>query len=123
MIFDPEMLGWSARKLTEGARAEEDETDDFQDIALWRALTVDTARHLFRRYQRPLVVPMTLSNPDYFGEIRGGLEQLGLPLFHFCLVAPLETVQQRLLARGDERGGWAWHKAERLRARAARAAV
>lgn len=112
MIFDPEMLGWSARKITEGVRTEAEESDDFQDIALWRALVVASARELCHHYQRSLVVPMTLSNPAYLEQIRGGFERIGQPLFHFCLAAPLATIQQRLLARGEEVGGWPWRKAE-----------
>ena len=113
MMFDPEAVGQMLRYVTHGARTEDEDTDDFQDIALWPALTVVTAEHLYRRYRRALIVPMTLANPVYFDTIKAGLERIGPPVFHFCLTASLETIQQRLLDRGDGEGSWPWRKAER----------
>lgn len=112
IIYDPEYVGMLARHLTEGLRHGEENTDDFQDIALWRSLTVAAAQGLWRRYQRPMIVPMTLAQPTYLGEIRAGLAACA-PTHHFCLVAPLATVQRRLAQRGEQPGSWAWRKAER----------
>ena len=113
MVFDPEAVGQMLRYVTHGMRTEDEDTDDFQDIALWPALTVVTAEHLYRQYHRSLIVPMTLANPAYFATIKAGLERIGPPVFHFCLTASLETVQRRLLERGDAAGSWPWRKAER----------
>ncbi len=63
MIFDPEVIGSMVRHITSGVRHNEEETDDFQDIALWRSLTVATAEQLYHQYGRILIVPMTLTNP------------------------------------------------------------
>ena len=110
MLFDPEDVGQLARYITRDVRPPAEDTDDFQDIAIWPPLVVTTAQQLLR-YRNTLVVPMTLARRPYFDAIRGGFAALG-QLYHFCLVAPLPVVQQRLLARGDAGpGSWPWRKA------------
>lgn len=47
LIFDPEEVGQLVRRITDGARSTEEETDDFQDIRLWRSLTVITVQQLY----------------------------------------------------------------------------
>ncbi|PQP80758.1 tunicamycin resistance protein [Paenibacillus sp. PCH8] len=45
MIYDPEEIGYMLRKLLpESCREERERTDDFQDIELWKILTVKTAK-------------------------------------------------------------------------------
>ncbi|MCP1183752.1 AAA family ATPase [Paenibacillus sp. 1781tsa1] len=47
MIYDPEEIGYMLRKLLpENYREENERTDDFQDIELWRILTVKTAKEV-----------------------------------------------------------------------------
>jgi hypothetical protein len=43
-------------------------------------------------------------------EIRAGLAETARPVLHFCLVAPLELVRERLARRGEpvEEVRWAW---------------
>ncbi len=112
MIFDPEMVGIMLRYVTEGMRVKAEDTDDFQDITLWRPMTVTTAAYLQRQYGRALIIPMTLTNPAYFEEICGGLREVDSDLYHFCLTASPKTIQSRLLERGDEEGCWAWQRVE-----------
>ena len=51
MIYDPEEIGYMIRKLIpEECREENERTDDFQDIELWRVLTVKTAVEVRRKY-------------------------------------------------------------------------
>jgi hypothetical protein len=111
MIYNPEIIGTGLRYLTEGRRAPHEQTGDFQDIRLWPTLTVATAEHLFRLFRRTLIVPMTLANPVYLTTIRNGLTAISPPLYHFCLVASLDTIQQRLQTR-DEDISWSWNKAQ-----------
>ncbi len=111
MIYDPELVGSALKRMTEGIRAAQEETDDFQDLTLWPTLTVVTARYLFRQYGRSLIVPMTIANPIYFDTIRRGLAAISQPLYHFCLVAPLHVIEQRLQSREDDTS-WAWKKAQ-----------
>ena len=113
IVFDPELVGSMVRAITEGIRSGPEDTDDYQDIAVWRSLTVETACQIYRRYKRPLIVPMTLANPAYLDEIRAGFARITPRLCHFCLVAPLETVHARLRERGEAEGSWAFRKAAR----------
>ena len=106
-IFDPEPVGMLVRTLTEGIRAGSEDTDDFQDIVLWRLLTITSAKGLYQQYQRPLIIPMTIIHPVYFSTIRSALEEVA-PVYHFCLQAPLAVIRERLLKRGDDVGEWAW---------------
>jgi len=49
ILFDPEIVGAAARIITERMCDGAEETDDFQDTALWRGLTIETARQLRAR--------------------------------------------------------------------------
>ena len=111
MIYDPEVVGAALRVLTEGIRTPDEETDDFQDLALWPSLTVLVAEQLYRRYQRDLIVPMTIAHPVYLATITAGLGAIAPPLHHFCLVASPETVHMRLLDRGGSIE-WPWRKSQ-----------
>lgn len=108
MIYDPEMVGALTRAITEGIRTPEEETHDFQDINLWRPLVVATAQHLARQYKRPLIVPITLANPAYLDEIEQGFQAFDPDVHHFCLIASLPTVKNRLIERGDNEQVKAW---------------
>ena len=110
LLFDPEEVGQMVRRVTQEVRSGAETSDDFQDIALWRSLTITTAAGLVEKYGRDLVVPMTLVDTAYLEEIRTGLSEVPGPLHHFCLTAPLETVQHRLLQRGDLPGSWPWQR-------------
>lgn len=108
-LFDPEDVGQFARYLTTGLRRGDEDTDDFQNIRMWPPLTVFTAQQLYQGYARPLIVPMTLVQPAVLEPIRAGFGTIA-PVYHFCLVAPLATIQQRLAARGHGPGSWPWRK-------------
>lgn len=114
-LYDPEIVGSALRYHTKGILSAEEETDDFQDIAIWPELTVKTAELLYKQYGRTLVVPMTLANPAYLNYIRQGLAAIAPPLYHFCLVAPLAIIETRLVARDADRtwGMWALDRARR----------
>jgi hypothetical protein len=113
-IYDPAEVGQMVRRITQGIRYREENTDDFQDIAIWRRLVVTTAEALFERYSRIWVVPMTLPEPEHLEEVRTGLTLLDANLFHFTLTASQDTINQRLLQRGDNEYSWAWRKSSRL---------
>ena len=113
MIYDPEEVGVMLRTITHGIRGQHEDTGDFQDIALWPAMTVLTAERVYQHYQRTLIVPMTITKPAYFAEIKAGLAHISPPLYHFCLIASSPTIQRRLLARGETAGGWSWRMAEK----------
>jgi hypothetical protein len=109
-LFDPELVGNMVRRVAQGIRTGEEDSDDFQDIALWRSLTVQTAAALLAHYHCTLVVPMTLANPTYFREIKSGFERIDPDVRHFCLMASERTIHRRLLFRGHLPGSWPWKR-------------
>jgi adenylate kinase family enzyme len=114
MIFDPEEIGCMLRNLVpEQIRHGHEQTDDFQDMDLWRILTVQTAQQLKLAYNKHLIVPMTLYKWDNFEYIYNGFQRMDATVRHFCLIASVETVHGRLAGRGDAVGGWSFQQTER----------
>ena len=95
-IFDPELLGFV---LQRARRLAGRPVDDFQDLALWRRLVVAGVR-LLRTVRRTVIVPMAFSNAAYLDEVRSGIARFEPEVLHFCLVAPLAVVNERLAHRG-----------------------
>ena len=93
--FDPEQIGFMLRKVV----PRECRPSDFQDLPLWRELTVTTLTELAQHCKRPIIVPMTLVNQQYFDEIVGALRRNGLDLHHFTLVASRTTLSRRIRGR------------------------
>ncbi|TXK80669.1 AAA family ATPase [Paenibacillus sp. N3.4] len=114
MIFDPEEIGYMLRKLIpDETRKDYERTDDFQDIDLWRILSVNIARELNQKYNKHLIIPMTIYKPINFEYISRGLEEIDNELYHFCLIASEETLRKRLTVRGDTIGGWQFQQIEK----------
>lgn len=103
-IFDPEKVGVP---LQRAARLVGRTVDDFQDMSSWRRLTVLGLR-ASAVLSPCVIVPMAFSEPRYLDEIRGGAERFDRRVHHFCLVAPLAVVQERLRGRGDQPDTHAW---------------
>lgn len=82
LVHDPEMVGFVLRKIVEVP------TGDFQDLRLWRRQVADLAVGLVEEYRRPVLVPMTLVDPGYVGEIFDVLKDAGVELHHFFLEVP-----------------------------------
>ena len=95
VLFDPELIGIPLQRITRVA--------DFQDLRVWRWLTLAALR-ITRLFFRNVVVPMAISNPAYL--IRGR------DIVHVCLVAPPEVVRERLARRGRDAGAWEHRRAE-----------
>ena len=113
MIYDPEEVGFMLRNIiTNDVKLPEEKTNDFQDLILWKKLTVTVAEKLVNTYHKTLIVPMTICNHEYFSHIKSGFESID-ETFHFCLLASEETVHERLSKRGDEAGSWAFQQTER----------
>ncbi|KQL43996.1 tunicamycin resistance protein [Brevibacillus choshinensis] len=111
MIFDPEEIGLMIRKIIpEEVRHIHEQTDDFQDIELWKILTVKVAGEVKKKYQKHLIVPMTLYKEENFNYIYNGLKELDEELYHFCLIASEDTIYNRLVKRGDTVGGWSFQR-------------
>jgi tRNA uridine 5-carbamoylmethylation protein Kti12 len=111
MIFDPEEVGYMLRKLiNEETRFEEERTDDFQDIELWKILTVNIAKEIKIKYNKHLIVPMTIYKTQNFEYIHKGFQEMDTNLHHFCLLASEDTLRERMKQRGDTPGGWTFQQ-------------
>lgn len=107
MIYDPEEIGYMLRKIiAEDIYLEEERTDDFQDIELWRILVVQTAQELKNRYKKHLIVPMTIYKSENFNYILNGFRSIDQDTLHFCLLASEETIKKRIEKRGDKFDAW-----------------
>jgi hypothetical protein len=108
-LLDPERIGFMLRRLlpTDGV-------DDFQDLPIWRELTVRIVREAAAVSAAPLIVPMTLADPAIFEEVIGGLRASGVDLRHFTLTASPATLRRRLRRRLDWPASrrWAMARAE-----------
>jgi deoxyadenosine/deoxycytidine kinase len=114
MIFDPEEIGYMLRRIIpEEVRLQEERTDDFQDIELWRTLTVKTLEEVKRKYNKHLIVPMTIYKSRNFDYILKEFQNIDNQLYHFCLIASEETIHQRLASRGDKEGGWTYQQTKK----------
>jgi len=111
MIFDPEEIGTMLGKiLPVDIMALEAKTGDFQDLELWRQLTVTVAGHIIAQYKMNLIVPMTIRKVEYFNYIIEGLKQIDEQTYHFCLTATEGTIFNRLKERGEEEGNWCFQQ-------------
>jgi hypothetical protein len=104
VLFDPEPIGILLQRL---ARMAGRNVDDFQDLRLWRRLTIATLR-LLRLFSPNIVVPMAFSNPVYLDEILIALRRFEPTLHHFCLIAPLAVVHARQRERRPRGEDAAW---------------
>ncbi|HEX7152774.1 MAG TPA: AAA family ATPase [Thermoanaerobaculia bacterium] len=104
VLYDPEIVGIV---LQRAARMVGRDVPDFQELRLWRQLTI-AALWLVRRFRRTVIVPMAFSEVRYLEEIRDGIARFETMQFHFCLVAPLDVVQQRLQTRRLKAADAAW---------------
>lgn len=103
-VYNPEFVGLVLQKIS---RLAGQPVSDFQDLKSWRTLTVAGIRFLSMRY-RNVIVPMAFSNVQYLDEVRAGIRHFEPGVLHFCLVAPVEIVHERLRQRGALPGRNAW---------------
>lgn len=94
MEFDPEYVGQLLRRSVPAP-----ETEDFQDIPVWRPLVADFVVRLQREYGGTLLVPMTLWNAAYRREIFGLVRDAGLQIGHVFLDVTPEELRRRIEAQ------------------------
>jgi hypothetical protein len=95
ILFDPELIGIALQRLL---RVVGRDVGDFQDLRVWRRLTVAGLR-LTRLFYPNVVVPMAFSNAEYLEEIRAGLQRFEERVYQVCLIAPVDVVHGRLRQR------------------------
>lgn len=103
-LFDPEYVGYLLTKFVAAP------TGDFQDLPLWRELTVQTLAGLDRDFPGTWIVPMTLVNPRYRKEIHGGVRALGRTVHHAILAVPETVLRQRIDDDENDRPARQWRQ-------------
>src|SRR4030095_7044188 len=99
LIYDLEWIGGALMRLGRLLRIRRWQTDDFQNIPLWRR-SVSVGAGLFTRLRSgAVIVPMTFSSREYPDEVLSGLRSYGSEPRVFCLAASLETIEHRLASR------------------------
>jgi predicted kinase len=96
ILYDPEVIGFVLRRVGRPVI----KVGDYQDLSLWRGLTVWGA-WVLRRTRRTLVVPMAVWRRDYFAHFLGGLHRADSDVRCFRLTATEQTLRQRILASSD----------------------
>ena len=103
VVFDPEYVGYI---ITQWVPAP---TGDFQDLPIWRHLVIETALALRKFHAEVLIVPMTLVDERYYGEVVGGLCGTGEQVAHAfrlknidrCVAAAARQPADTLMLRSD----------------------
>jgi gluconate kinase len=107
-IFDPERFGYVLMRNVPKEIAK----DDFQDYPIWRETNYSLLKQITESYKGILIVPMTLTNEEYFKEIIGRLREDGIILKHFTLSASKLTIAKRLRKRFEGVNSWAYQQME-----------
>ncbi|AZS15024.1 AAA family ATPase [Paenibacillus lutimineralis] len=102
VVYDPEHVGFFIRKQLPKSIHK----GDFQDYPMWREMNYAMLKHLSEEYSGTVIVPMTITNPDYFAEIVGRLRGVGTDICHVTLLASRETLLKRLKGRGERSNSW-----------------
>lgn len=105
IIYDPENVGtflFNTLPVKE---------DDFQDYKLWRKINYELLKNLNTKF-KAIIVPMTITNIQYYDEIIGRLERDGVNIKHVILTANKENIISRLNIRGNSTE-WAYRQVDR----------
>lgn len=108
-VYDPENIGGFIRKNI----PKELNRGDFQDYLMWRECNYSMLKYLEAEHKGVIIVPMSLTNPQYYNEIIGKLIKDGVAVKHFVLSASKETLLKRLKGRGDNANSWAAQQIDR----------
>jgi hypothetical protein len=95
VVCDPEHAGFGLHQMMPPSLRR-----DFQDLQAWRQGVFEVLDLVLTKHDGPVVVPMTVVEPEYFQQTVGRLRERGHDVRHFALLADRETVLQRLRERG-----------------------
>lgn len=100
-LYDPENAGQFLRRNLPEQLCH---WEDFQDDPLWRQFNAVLLERLAREYPRPVIVPMTVTDPEYWGELIALVPPEKARAF--VLWAEPDTLKARLAGRGDGADSW-----------------
>ncbi|RAI82466.1 adenylyl-sulfate kinase [Macrococcoides goetzii] len=95
IIFDPEIAGTMLNKIY----PEEMKKENFQDYIEWRNINNEILRKLIEGTDKIIIIPMTITNLNYYQEIISGLNSKIIR--QFLLVADDYILIDRLNSRNE----------------------
>lgn len=106
-VYDPEEIGYFIRDHVPVQK------NDFQDFPIWRSFNFDILKYLDEIYSGVIIVPMTVTRPEYYDEMIQRLKRSGVMVYHYILCAEAKTIQKRLKKRFERKGCWAEQQIQR----------
>lgn len=94
VVCDPEHLGVGLRRMMPRQLR-----GNYQDMPAWRQGTFEVLDRVLGNHDGDVIVPMTVIEPAYLGEILGPLRANGHQVRHYSLLAERATVLRRLRGR------------------------
>ncbi|WP_425277436.1 AAA family ATPase [Sinorhizobium meliloti] len=94
LIFDPEEIGFVVK-----ATVPKPASGVYQDLPVWRGLTIAALREIRRHYSQDMFVPMTLVQPEYLDEILDGVMRVNDQFLHIFLTLNEELLRHRIAIR------------------------
>jgi hypothetical protein len=73
---------------------------------MWREFNYSMLKYITNKHDGIIIVPMTITNPQYFEEIIGKLQKDGFIIKHFVLGASKSTILRRLKSRFEGENSW-----------------
>ncbi|WP_312097415.1 AAA family ATPase [Niallia sp.] len=107
-VFDPERFGYVLMKNIPMSL----QKDDFQDFPIWRETNYLLLKQIAIHYDGIIVVPMTITNEEYFHDIISRLQNDQIIVKHVTLMASKTTIKKRLRSRLEGEDSWAYKQAE-----------
>ncbi len=108
IVVDPEEVGFFLQKQM----LPESRLPDFQDYSLWRKWVSELLHEAQNDRKRVVIVPMTVVSEAYFRQIINPLDDAGIVVQDFTLIARKETIERRLKKRFDG-GSWNFRQIDR----------
>ncbi|MDY3367467.1 AAA family ATPase [Zhenhengia yiwuensis] len=108
-VYDPENIGYFIRENI----PEQVKQSDFQDYPMWRDFNYKMLKYMDEVYRGPVIVPMTVTNKQYYDELIRKLRLEQVEVHHYILYANKSTVLKRLRKRLEYETSWAAQQIDR----------
>ena len=94
VVCDPERLGFGLHRMLPRPLRR-----NFQDFPAWRQGTAEVLDLVLGSHDGDVIVPMTVVDPAYLGEILGPLRASGHRVRHYSLLADRRVILRRVRGR------------------------
>jgi adenylylsulfate kinase-like enzyme len=102
-LFDAEVVGYMLRSYLDGVAF-----NDFQDLAAWRRLVPSVAKEVSALTGADLLVVQSVLVESYWSELRRGMNDEGLEVFHVLLDCDESVLRERIVRDEEDPGAAGW---------------